>query len=165
MPTAAAARLVKLIQDKTGEMKNVCKGVDESTASRAPEGKWSPKQVLSHLCGPEGVGHMASLKAFLDKDVPRIDIVPENPFYTGNRATMSFAQLVTELDNEYRRIADFTAGLSDEQLSRKARIPLVKDTPMGEYPTLAMWIQAIAEYHMGFHTDHMKEILQALGKG
>ena len=26
-------------------------------------------------------------------------------------------------------------------------------------------VQAIAEYHIGFHIDHMKEILKALGKG
>jgi hypothetical protein len=164
MPTAEAARLVKLIQEKTAELKDVCKGVDEDTASRAPEGRWSLKQVLSHLCGPDGLGLMASLRAFLDIDTPRLDIVPENPFYTEKRAKMTMAQLLAEFDGEYSRIAEFTAGLTDAQLARKAHIPLVKDTPMGEYPTLAMWIQAIAEYHIGFHVDHMSEILKALGK-
>ena len=164
MPTAEAARLVKLIKEKIGELKEVCKGIDEDTASRAPEGRWSPKQILSHLCGPEGLGFMASVRAFLDLDTPRLDIVPENPYFTEKRAKMTLAQLLAELDSEYSRIAELTAGLTDEQLARKAHIPLVKDTPMGEYPTLAMWIQAIAEYHVDFHIDHMREIQKALGK-
>jgi hypothetical protein len=164
MPTEEAARLVKMIQEKIGELKNVCNGIDEDTAARAPEGRWSPKQILSHLCGPEGLGFMASLRAFLDQDTPRLDIEPENPFYTGKRAKMTMAQLLAELDGEYGRIAELTAGLTDDQLARKAHIPLVKETPMGEFPTLAMWIQAIAEYHVGFHVDHMREILKALGK-
>jgi hypothetical protein len=40
MPTAEAARLVKLIQDRIGVLREVCKGIDEATASRAPEGHW-----------------------------------------------------------------------------------------------------------------------------
>jgi len=162
MPSVEAERLVKLIKEKTGELNNICKGIDENTASRAPEGRWAPKQVLSHLCGPEGLGLMASLRAFLEQDTPRLDIEPENPYYTEKRAGMTMAQLLEEFNREYGRIAEFTAGLTDAQLSRKAHIPLVKETPMGEYPTLAMWINAIAEYHVGFHIDHMKEILQAL---
>jgi len=164
MPTAEATRLVKLIQEKIGELKDVCKGIDEVMASRAPEGRWSPKQILSHLCGPEGKGFMASVQAFIEQDTPRLDIDPENPFYTEKRAKTAMAQLLGELDAEYGRIAEYIAGLTYEQLSRKAHIPLVKDTPMGEYPTLAMWIQAIAEYHVGFHLDHMREILKALRK-
>jgi len=60
-------------------------------------------------------------------------------------------------------MADVVEGLSEKQLSRKAHIPLLKETPIGEYPTLAMWVQAIGEYHLGSHIDHMKEILQAIG--
>ena len=164
MSTAEAARLVKLVQEKNGEFKNVCKGIDEETASRAPEGRWSPKLIVSHLCGPEGKGFIASLRAFVEEDTPRLDIDPENPFYTEKRAKMTMVQLLAELESEYGRIAEYISGLTDEQLARKAHIPLVKDTPMGEYPTLAMWIQAIAEYHVGFHVDHMREILKALGK-
>jgi len=162
MPTAEAARLVKLIQEKIGDLKDLCKGIDEGTASRAPDGRWTPKQILSHLCGPEGKGFIASIRAFLEQDTPRLDIDPENPFYTEKRARMTMVQLLAELDAEYGRIADLTALLTDDQLARKAHIPLLKDTPMGEYPTLAMWIQAIAGYHVGFHIDHMREILQAL---
>jgi hypothetical protein len=164
MPTAEAARLVKLINDKIGELNDVCKGVDENMASLAPEGRWTPKQILSHLCGPDGLGFIASLRAFLAQDTPRLDIVAENTYYTEKRAGMTMAQLVAELNKEYAQIAEFTAGLTDDQLARKAHIPLVKDTPMGEYPTLAMWIQAIAEYHVGFHIDHMREVLKALAK-
>lgn len=164
MPTAEAARLIKLVRDKIGELKGVCKGIDEETASRAPEGRWSPKQVLSHLCGPDGSGLLPSFKAFVERDVPLLDIEPGNPFYTEKRAQMTVEQLVDELSAEYDRIEKFTAGLSDAQLGRKAHIPMIRDTPMGEYPTLAMWINAIAEYHLGFHIDQMKEILQALGK-
>src|SRR5512135_1790437 len=123
MPTAEAARLIKLIRDKIGELKGVCKGIDEETASRAPEGRWSPKQVLSHLCGPDGSGLLPSLKAFVERDVPLLDIEPGNPFYTEKRAQMTVEQLVDELSAEYERIEKFTAGLSDAQLGRKAHIP------------------------------------------
>jgi hypothetical protein len=65
-------------------------------------------------------------------------------------------------EQEYTDIADLTATLTDVQLARKAHIPLFKETPMGEYPTLAMWIDGIAGYHLSFHIDHMKGILEAL---
>ena len=66
-------------------------------------------------------------------------------------------------DYDAGSIADYVEGLSEEQLSRKAHIPMLKETPVGEYPTLAMWVQAIGDYHLGWHVDHMKEIRQALG--
>jgi hypothetical protein len=46
---------------------------------------------------------------------------------------------------------------------RKAHIPLLKEIPLGEYPSLAGWIKALTEYHTGFHINHMKEILQGIG--
>jgi hypothetical protein len=48
--------------------------------------------------------------------------------------------------------------LSQDQLNRKARIPLFKEIPWGENPTLAEVIQALAGYHLGFHIDLLKEI-------
>jgi len=162
MSTSEGARLSQVIHQKMEEFKRLCKGMDEDTASRAPKGRWSPREILSHLCGPEGVGFFPSFQAFLEQGTPRLDIEAENPFYTDRRARMALTELLSEFEREYIRIADFVEGLSEEQFSRKAHIPLLKETPIGEYPTLAQWVGAIGEYHMGFHIDHMKEILQAL---
>jgi hypothetical protein len=163
MQTPEAARLSELIHQKVAEFEEVCEDLDEETASRAPSGRWSPKEIVSHLCGPEGIGLMPTFTAFLDKDIPRLDIEAENPFFSENRERMSFAELLEEFEGEYNRIAEFVAGLSEEQLNRKAHIPLLKETPFGEYPTLGAWIQVIGEHHLGSHIDHMREILESLG--
>jgi len=162
MASTESVRLAKLINEKVQEMKTLCQDLDDKTASSAPEGRWSPKEIISHLCGKEGEGFMVTIQAYLDHDTPRIDIEPENPFFTDKRARMKIAELLAIFEQEYKRIGDRTLLLMDEQLSRKAYIPLLKETPMGEYPTLAMWIEAIADYHLSFHIDHMKEVLQAL---
>ena len=110
------------------------------------------------------VGHLPILRAFLDSDTPLIDLdlETENPFFTAHRAAMSFSELVAECERNYRRIANFAAELSEEQLARKAHVPKLKDTPLGEYPTLDGMIYGLGEFHVQFHIDHLREILAAL---
>jgi hypothetical protein len=163
MTTSEGIILSQLVRQKADQLKQLYAGIDSETASRAPAGRWSPKQILSHLCGPEGIGFFPSLQAFLEKDTPRLDIEAENPFFSEKRSRMTVPELLSEFDKEYNRIAEFAKELSEQQLARKAHIPLLKETRIGEYPTLAQWIGAIGEYHMGFHIDHLKEILAALG--
>jgi hypothetical protein len=162
MPSAEGAQLAQLVHKKMEEFAGLCAGLDEKTASSAPPGRWSPKEIISHLCGPEGVGILPGIRAILEQDIPRLDMKAEDPFFTGKRPQMTLAELLREFTTEYGRIADLVAGLSDAQLSRKAHIPLLKETPMGEYPTLAVFVGALAEHHIGFHVDHMREILKAL---
>jgi hypothetical protein len=163
MSSQQAAQLSQLIRQKVDEMKRLCEGLDEKTASRAPSGRWSPKQILSHICGPDGVGLIPAINTILEQDTPRLDLDPGNPFFTERRSRMTVAELLKEFEGEYDRLAGLVAGLSDEQLARKAHVPALKETPMGEYLTLAVWVTALAERHIGFHIDHMREILQELG--
>ncbi len=165
MAIANGAQLSQAIRDKAAEFKKVCAGIDEKRASMAPEGRWSPKQIVSHLCGPDGVGMVAALRAFVEQDSPRLDLEPANPFFSDRRSRMTFAELLAEFEKEYERVVQFVAGLSEQQLNRKAHIPALKDSPMGEYPTLEAFLQMIVENHLAFHTDHMREILQGLGAG
>jgi hypothetical protein len=162
MATSRGNQLAQEIRQKVAALKQVCLEVDENLASRAPTDRWSPKQILSHLSGPEGVGHLPILRAFIDSDTPMIDLDTENPFFTENRAAMSFSELVAECEMNYQRVAKFAAELTEEQLARKAHIPKLKDSPLGEYPTLDGMINGLGEYHVQFHIDHLREILAAL---
>ena len=165
MATSRGNELAQIIRQRVAELKQVCLGVDENLAARAPADRWSPKQVLSHLCGPDGVGHLPFLKTFLDSETPLIDLVTEDPFFTERRAAMSFSGLVAECELNYEHVASFAEELNEVQLARTAQIPKLKDTPLGEYPTLDGMIYGLGEFHLRFHIDHLREILTALGSG
>jgi len=157
------AKIAENIRKNLEAMERLCRGLDEETASRRPVGRWSPKEIISHLCGREGAGISAAVSAFIKQDTPKLDLHPEDPFFTGGRARMTFKALLDAFGKEYASLAQFVASLSEEQLRRKARVPAFKETPFGEYPMLADFLGVLGEQHLEFHINHMKEILQALG--
>ena len=163
MASQEGTQVAALIREKLAEINSMCKNLDENTASRSPEGRWTPKEIISHLYGPEGIGTLPALQLILGEDTPLIEIEPANPYYTGKRREMTFQALLAEFNQEYGKMADLMESLSQEQLARKAHIPLFKDLPIGEYPSLLEFVQALAEFHLVDHIEHLRDILKTLG--
>ncbi len=162
MTTSHNIELAGMIRRKAAELLESCRDVDENLAARAPGDRWSPRQIISHLSGPEGSGHTALLRAFIDSDTPRLDLDAGNPFYTEKRSAMSFSELLTACEANYEQVAGFVEGLTEAQLARTAHIPELKETPLGEYPTLAGMVNVLGEFHIQSHIDHLHEILAEL---
>ncbi|HMK60795.1 MAG TPA: hypothetical protein VK452_06585 [Dissulfurispiraceae bacterium] len=162
MVSTEGARLSNLLNQKVAALKDACRGLDEKTASSAPTGRWSPKEIISHLCGKNDSDAMSIIQPFLDSDNARIDLESGNSFFTDDRAKMTLADLLVLFEQRYKLLSDRAALLTDKQLAKTAHIPLLKESSIGEHPTLAKWLEAIAEYHLNFHIDHLKEIRQAL---
>lgn len=116
MTTNQGVRLSRSIRSMVEEMSGLCKGLDEETACRVPADGWSPKQILSHLCGPEGVGIKPMILTGLEQDPPRLDIEAENPFFTGKRIGMTLSDLLGEFKREYAQITDLAGGLGEYHL-------------------------------------------------
>ena len=64
MPSQQGAQLSQMIKQKVEELKTVCKGLDEKTASRAPAGRWSPKEILDQYTQLTGKSPLPPLWSF-----------------------------------------------------------------------------------------------------
>jgi hypothetical protein len=159
MTTETGAKLAAAVRAALAELKTACAGVDEAAAGRAPEGRWTPREILSHILGQDEAGMVPMLERFLAEDTPRIDLVPEQTWMSDERRALPFAILLDKAAQKYEAVARFAEGLSAEQLARTARIPLLKASPMGEYPTLGTAIGGFGAYHVRMHAEHLREVL------
>ena len=156
MVSAAAISLQDTYATKLRELDDALAGFSDETAGRRPaDGEWCVKEALSHLCGEADALKMYGFRRFVEEDEPLIGIVTGLPYYSPERQGMSFEDLASKVRAQYGEIATYLASLSQEQLERKARVPLLKDTPFGENVTLAQWAQAAAQFHV---TDHINQI-------
>lgn len=161
MATTTGSKVAGEIRQKIDALTAIGWGIDAQTLSRAPEGRWSPQEILSHILGADG-GYRLLFQAFLDADTPTLNIGVEQTYLSADRRAMTAVELCDAIRREYEAMAAFAEGLSEEQLGRKARIPQLKQSPLGEYPTLGALIAGLGCYHMQFHIDHLREVLDAL---
>jgi hypothetical protein len=165
MVSQAATSLRDALEHKLEELGEALEGIDEERAGqRAAEGDWCCKEILSHLTGDEGESYVAGFRRFIDEDTPLIGVVVGLPYYTPARQAMTLSELRSGVSRQYGELADFLGGLNEAELTRKARVPLLKDTPIGEYPALAQWAGALINVHLTDHINQLREARQAMGE-
>ncbi len=164
MVSEAAISLRDTLGKKMQELDEALDGLDEGKAGqRTSEGEWCCKEVLSHLSGDEGQSFVDGFRRFIDEDTPLIGLVVGLPYYTPARQAMSLTELRAGLSKQYQEVADFLGSLTDEQLARKARVPLLRDTPMREYPTLEQWAGVLINVHIPDHINQLRNARQQMG--
>jgi hypothetical protein len=149
--------LQQQLDQKVQEIKQAVSAIDEQKATKQPaEGEWSAKEVLSHLCGADDALSMYEFRRFLTEETPDLGITPGS--YSDVRKDAPLSELVSKLDSDYGQIGKFFAGLNDEQLNRKAHIPFLKETPLGEYPTLGQWAIGMIQFHLNDHVQQLQNL-------
>ncbi len=126
-------------------------------------GEWTTRQVLTHLLFPGDADIVKLMKSFADRDLPLIELEAGDPFMTPARRAMTLDELVDALDAQRRAVLAYLHSLTEDDLARKARIPLFK-TFMGtdEIP-LSVFIGAMFEYHWNDHAEQLAKIRDAVG--
>ncbi|MDO8615744.1 MAG: DinB family protein [Dehalococcoidia bacterium] len=156
-----AASLQDQLSQKVRELSQIVSPLSEEQASSplAP-GEWCVKEVLSHLMGEETQGFIGGIKRFVEADNPVIDVTPGVTFFEQRRGK-SARELMSQVEARYSEIGRFVGGLTEDQLSRKATIPLLKETPLGENVTLAQWTGALINFHLNDHIGQLRTLTQA----
>jgi len=152
--------LQQQLDQKVEEIKQAVSGLSEEQASKPPaQGEWSAREVLSHLSGTDSTEFVARLKRILDEDTPRIDVTPGVSYYE-KRKDASTSQLLLQVESAYGEAGQFLGGLSEEQLSRKANVPMLKETPFGENVTLGQLAGLLINFHLSDHVNQLRNLSQ-----
>jgi len=131
---------------------------------RADEpGEWTTRQVLTHLLFPPSWDMVALLTSFAHTDLPVIAIEAGDPCLSPERRTMTLPQLVAALDAQRRAVFDYLDTLSENDLTRMARIPLFKAFMGTDEVPLPAFVGAIFEFHINDHASQLAKIRDAVG--
>ncbi len=153
--------LQQQVQGKVDEIKQALTGVSEEQALKKPgTDEWCVKEILSHLTGEENAVMMYQLNRILDEETPTLTLTPGVSAYDSERENAPISQLLSNVESQYADLGKFFAGLNDEQLGRKAHIPFLKESPLGEYPTLGQWAMGIINFHLADHVQQIRTLAQ-----
>lgn len=130
--------------------------------SDAP-GEWTAREVLSHLMFDPDYKAGTLLASFAERDLPVIEISPGDNFLTPERKRMTLAQMIAALDAQRRAVFTYLNGLTEQELGRKARIPLFKSFMGTDEIPLPMFIGALYDHHLNDHAGQIAKIRKAVG--
>jgi DoxX len=169
MATTTGDQLAQSIRRKIEELKKVCQGLDESTASCAPAGRWSPKEILSHLWGPEGSGHLPILQTFLGVNLSSpwpegrglLKVRPEPsllPPFKGEASRGRKGEMKAESTD---RVLALEAKKDSDEIRRWIRLTCTEEKPAG-LPPPQTWRRP--EFHHERDTMKIKRFFTVSGQ-
>lgn len=154
---ATPAELSQAIEAKMDQIRELVSGVDEERSMQPPApGEWCIKEVLTHLGADSAV--VESFRRIVEEDTPLIEVVPGQSHFDDVYRAKPVGELLQEVDTRYRELARFIGSLSGDQLQRRGHIPLFKETPFGEYPTLEQWANGLVNFHLASHVGQLQSL-------
>lgn len=144
-------------------------GMDCHMERTTGPGEWTTRQVLCHLLGAPGWRPVPVLSTFVKAEpgesveLPVIDIQPGQCHVTPERQMMKLQQFKNAIDRHRREVFEYLQTLPDDDLQRKARIPLFKQFLGTDEVTMPIWVGAYFVVHWGDHVGQLAKIRQAVG--
>lgn len=131
--------------------------------SNAP-GEWTTREVLVHLLAEPGSQPVEFLKKFSERDLPPGEVTPGRVTMTDDRHKMTLRQFLDALEAQRREVFAYLETLSDADLQqRKARIPFFKQFMGTDEVSLAVYINALFNFHWNDHAGQLAKIRKAVG--
>ena len=163
MTTATATSIADKLNEQVSAIVDATRGVsDEQARKRPSDGEWSIAENVSHLCGEDARAFLTTVKRFAEEDVPTIEVTPGISFFE-SRAAAPIAELVSSFRTQYDAIGAYLKGLDETQLKRTAHVPLFKDTPFGDHPTVEQFVTVISDFHLNGHVAQVQAAKAAIG--
>src|SRR5260370_9178701 len=125
--------------------------------------EWTARQVLCHLLGEPGWRPVSVLSTFATTELPLIEIKPGQTHVTPERQMMRLQPFTKALDRHRREVFEYLESLGDEDLQRKARIPLFKEFLGTDEVTIPTWVGVFFGAHCSGHSGHLRQIPQRVG--
>ncbi len=155
------AGLEQQLAGKIQELKQVVSGIgDEKALKRPADGEWCIKEVFAHLTDRDSAVEMYEMDRFIREDTPALDLTPGKLSFGPAEQSRSVQDYMSHVESLYAGLGQFFAGLTEDQMARKAHVPFLKETPLGEYPTLGQWAGAIVNFHMADHINQVRALAQ-----
>ena len=149
---AAGARIGRQLAGMEGHLER----------THAP-GQWTTRQVLCHLLFEPGFRPAGLLERFASTELPLVEITPGVATVTPERGRMTLAELIAALDTQRREVFAYLETLEEEDLRRKARIPLFEPIVGTDEITLPIFVGAMFDRHWSGHADQLAQIRRAVG--
>jgi hypothetical protein len=165
--TAMASQIVNELRATTdavwARLSAQLRGMEPYMERSDAPGEWTTRQVLCHLLFEPGWRPGPVLFSFATADLPVIEIRPGQMYLNPERQMMTLRQFEKALDRHRQEALAYLETLGDEDLQRRARIPLFKQLLGTDEVTMPTWVKVFFAIHWGDHADQLAKIRKAVG--